>query len=178
MLDKRGHVGTDEHLVVADAQHQGRGTAGRHEGAGVVGIGEHEREMPLKPAQHGKYGADEVIGRLAVPIRPRHQVRRDLGIGVAGKLDTAVSSSRRKTAKFSMMPLWTTAILPAASRCGCALRSVGRPWVAQRVWPRPVVPDSAVDGISATASSRLASRPARRRTVSVPPSTSAMPDES
>lgn len=40
------------------------------------------------PAQHGKYGADEVIGRLAVPIRPRHQVRRDLGIGVAGKLDT------------------------------------------------------------------------------------------
>ncbi|CFE89724.1 Uncharacterised protein [Mycobacterium tuberculosis] len=90
----------------------------------------------------------------------------------------AVSSSRRKTAKFSMMPLWTTAILPAASRCGCALRSVGRPWVAQRVWPRPVVPDSAVDGISATASSRLASRPARRRTVSVPPSTSAMPDES
>ncbi|CNN26714.1 Uncharacterised protein [Mycobacterium tuberculosis] len=76
------------------------------------------------------------------------------------------------------MPLWTTAILPAASRCGCALRSVGRPWVAQRVWPRPVVPDSAVDGISATASSRLASRPARRRTVSVPPSTSAMPDES
>ncbi|CFR82204.1 Uncharacterised protein [Mycobacterium tuberculosis] len=44
--------------------------------------------MPLKPAQHGKYGADEVIGRLAVPIRPRHQVRRDLGIGVAGKLDT------------------------------------------------------------------------------------------
>ena len=42
-----------------------------------------------------------------------------------------------------MMPLWTTAILPAASRCGCALRSVGRPCVAQRVWPTPVVPRKA-----------------------------------
>ena len=39
-----------------------------------------------------------------------------------------------------MIPLWTTAILPVASRCGWALRSVGRPWVAQRVWPRPVLP--------------------------------------
>ena len=43
-----------------------------------------------------------------------------------------------------MIPLWTTAILPDASRCGWALRSVGLPWVAQRVCPRPVLPSESV----------------------------------
>ena len=37
-----------------------------------------------------------------------------------------------------MMPLCTTASRSVA--CGCALLSVGRPWVAQRVWPMPIVP--------------------------------------
>ena len=39
-----------------------------------------------------------------------------------------------------MMPLCTTASRSVA--CGCALLSVGRPWVAQRVWPMPIVPAS------------------------------------
>ena len=39
-----------------------------------------------------------------------------------------------------MMPLWTTATRSVA--CGCALFSVGLPWVAQRVWPIPVWPAS------------------------------------
>ena len=39
-----------------------------------------------------------------------------------------------------MMPLWTTASRSVA--WGCALLSVGRPWVAQRVWPMPIVPAS------------------------------------
>ena len=37
-----------------------------------------------------------------------------------------------------MMPLCTTASRSVA--CGCALLSFGRPWVAQRVWPMPIVP--------------------------------------
>ena len=37
-----------------------------------------------------------------------------------------------------MMPLCTTASRSVA--WGCALLSVGRPWVAQRVWPMPMVP--------------------------------------
>ena len=37
-----------------------------------------------------------------------------------------------------MMPLWTTATRSVA--CGCALFSVGLPWVAQRVCPMPVWP--------------------------------------
>ena len=63
-----------------------------------------------------------------------------------------------------MMPLWITATRPVQSRCGCALRSVGAPWVAQRVWPiadrtrrrRPS---------SASAASSSASLPARLTTV-------------
>lgn len=39
-----------------------------------------------------------------------------------------------------MMPLWTTATLLSASRCGWAFSSLGAPWVAQRVWAIPVVP--------------------------------------
>ena len=50
------------------------------------------------------------------------------------------SSSARSRAKFSMMPLWITATRPSADRCGWALRSVGPPWVAQRVCPMAVVP--------------------------------------
>ena len=37
-----------------------------------------------------------------------------------------------------MIPLWMTVISPVQSWCGWALRSFGRPWVAQRVWARPI----------------------------------------
>ena len=37
-----------------------------------------------------------------------------------------------------MMPLCTIATRSVAM--GWALRSVGTPWVAQRVWPMPIVP--------------------------------------
>ena len=39
-----------------------------------------------------------------------------------------------------MMPLCTMAMRPEQSVWGWALRSVGAPWVAQRVWPMPAVP--------------------------------------
>ncbi len=88
------------------------------------------------------------------------------------------SSSARSLAKFSMMPLWMTAIRPSVERCGCALRSVGPPWVAHRVCPMPVLP-SAIPGAgsSASAFSRLASLPARLA-VSRSPLTMATPAES
>ena len=38
------------------------------------------------------------------------------------------------------MPLCTTTIRPVQSRWGWAFSSVGRPCVAQRVWPMPKVP--------------------------------------
>ena len=69
------------------------------------------------------------------------------------------SSSARSSAKFSMMPLCTSATRPVRPRCGCALTSLGAPWVAQRVCPMPVVESGS--GESAMAFSRLASLPAR-----------------
>ena len=62
-----------------------------------------------------------------------------------------------------MMPLCTTASCSVA--CGWALFSVGRPWVAQRVWPMPMVPCS---GSLASRVSRLRSLPSARRRVSAP----------
>ena len=50
----------------------------------------------------------------------------------------AFASAALRSAKFSKMPLWTTTILPVQSVCGWAFSSVGRPCVAQRVWPMPV----------------------------------------
>ena len=61
------------------------------------------------------------------------------------------SSSARRRAKFSMIPLWIEGELGRRPpRCGCALSSVGPPWVAQRVCPMPVV-----DGGSGCVGERL-----------------------
>ena len=65
--------------------------------------------------------------------------------------------------------------------CAAAVRVgvdvVRRPWVAQRVWPMPVV--AAGSGGSAIAFSRLASLPARLSDAIMPPvDTSAIPAES
>ena len=53
---------------------------------GFVGVGEHQREVALQPAQHGQHGGDEVAGGVAVPVLPGDQVHGDLGVGVAGEL--------------------------------------------------------------------------------------------
>ena len=55
----------------------------------------------------------------------------------------SASSSPLRAAKFSIMPLWTTAKSPCSERCGWAFVSVGAPWVAQRVWAMPHFPVSA-----------------------------------
>ena len=79
--------------------------------------------------------------------------------------------------KFSMMPLWMTASLSSSARCGCAFVSVGPPWVAQRVWPIPVVPSAS--GFATRSSRSTLSLPARLRMPSSPrPSMTATPAES
>ena len=49
-------------------------------------------------------------------------------------------SSALSSAKFSTMPLCTTATSLRQSVCGCEFSYVGAPWVAHRVWPRPLEP--------------------------------------
>ena len=70
-----------------------------------------------------------------------------------------------------MMPLWTTAIFPET--WGWAFRSLGAPWVAQRVWAMPVTLESAADRDYSSAT-----RPTER-TRSMPlPAMAARPAES
>ena len=64
---------------------------------------------------------------------------------------------------------------PVQSLCGCAFSSLGRPCVAQRVWPRPQVDAEPLSPAARNSSSRLPTA----RTVSMPPdSMSAIPAES
>ncbi len=87
----------------------------------------------------------------------------------------AFASTALRSAKFSKMPLCTTTIWPVQSVWGCALVSVGRPWVAQRVWPMPVAP---LAGAPASFSTRLPSLPGDRWIVKPPLERVAMPAES
>ena len=68
------------------------------------------------------------------------------------------SSSARSSSWFSMMPLWTIA-MPSREMCGCALRSLGTPCVAQRVWAIPRLPFA---GSASSASSSLRTLPTVR----------------
>ena len=88
VFDERRHVGADEHLALADAEHQRRGPAGGHDRARLVGVGEHQREMALQPGQHGEDGLREIACGVAVVVLPGDQVHGDLGVGVAGELHT------------------------------------------------------------------------------------------
>ncbi len=87
----------------------------------------------------------------------------------------AAASAALRSAKFSKMPLWTTTILPPQSVCGCALGSVGRPCVAQRVCPMPVRPG---EGLPASFWTRLPSFPGDRWIVKSPFESVAIPAES
>src|SRR5579862_630377 len=73
------------------------------------------------------------------------------------------------------MPLCTTTMSPVQSRCGCAFSSVGRPCVAQRVWPMPNWPSS---GCLTSASSSFESLPALRLMSRWPLRMTATPAES
>ncbi|CAM5664711.1 hypothetical protein SALBM217S_10899 [Streptomyces griseoloalbus] len=98
-----------------------------------------------------------------------------VSVSEASACPRSVNSSRR-AAKFSMMPLWTTATRPALSRCGWALASVGPPCVAHRVCPMPV--DPAGRGRSLSSFSRLTSFPALFAVASPPSACTATPAES
>ncbi len=74
-----------------------------------------------------------------------------------------------------MTPLWIRANLPSLLRWGWALASVTPPWVAQRVWPIPVVP---VNCRGAMAFAMTSTRPAFLTTSSLPSWRTATPAES
>ena len=111
------------------------------------------------------------------PSRRRSSIRCATSSVSVSDARVCPSFSRRARScwKFSMMPLWITATVPEQSRCGWALRCVGAPCVAHRVWPIATVPGGCPPSSSAVTSSE--SFPARLTTVRSPSST-ATPAES
>ena len=92
-----------------------------------------------RPSSRASVARAASTGALAgARARGRRAARRSRCRSRSAKTAPSASSSARSARKFSMMPLWTTATPPAW--CGWALRSVGWPWVAQRVWPMPAWP--------------------------------------
>ena len=75
-----------------------------------------------------------------------------------------------------MMPLWISATRPLAETCGCALRSVGPPWVAHRVCPMPI--SLTAIGSAAISASRFEILPAFLRKSMAPSAITATPAES
>ena len=160
-LDERRHVAAEEHLALADADDQ-RGVAPRgDDDVGLLGVEQHERERTLQPAADRPHGVGAALRSAEHGAAPTRCATTSVSVSLAISTPRG-SSSSRSSAKFSMIPLWTTAIRPSASVCGWALRSLGR-----RGWPsgcgpcrwcRPRSPAP-----PASALSRLASRPAPRR---------------
>ncbi len=151
----------EEVLAVADADHQRGVAAGADDHVGRVGVHRDQRERALQPAADLPHRLGQVAGRGERPRRaggrrPRCRSRRRSSWPRS-------ASSARSAAKFSMMPLWTTATRPALSRCGWALASVGAPWVAQRVWPMPVVAGGQRAARPAPSPGWPACRPSSRR---------------
>ncbi len=150
VLDERGHVAGQVVLARAPPDHQRRVAAGADDHAGRVGVDREQRERALEPPADPAHRLGERALR-PVPRGGRRPPRagasspasrwaaHSVSVSLANSTPSA-SSSARSRAKFSMIPLWITATRPLVDRCGWALRSVGPPWVAQRVWPMPVVP--------------------------------------
>jgi len=69
----------------------------------------------------------------------------DLGVGLAGELVPEALEFGLDLREVLDDPVVddrdpAVAVAPVQSTCGCAFASVGRPCVAQRVWPMPSLP--------------------------------------
>ena len=168
---ERDRVRAQIHLAVAMADRQRRALAGADHQIAVALEHEGQRE---RAAQLRQRRLHRILRRSALEQVGIDQMDHDLGVGFALEFARpAFPASARSSRKFSMMPLWTTATLSVA--CGCALLSVGLPWVAQRVCPMPVWPAS---GSARSRVSRFFSLPSARRRSRWSPSSVATPAES
>ena len=128
-----GHVRREHVLALAHAHDEGHVVAGADQPLRLALVEHRDGVGTLRLAQRDPHRLRDVarVGLL-------HEVREHLGVRLGVERDgRAPAGSSRSSRKFSMMPLWMTVTLPVQSTWGCALRSFGRPWVAQRVWARP-----------------------------------------
>ena len=85
--DQGGHVGGDEHLGFADAQHDRAAVAGHHELVRLLGVQHHQPVGAFHVAQRA---ADRILKAQPAGLFAhlgRDQVRQGLGVGVTDQLD-------------------------------------------------------------------------------------------
>ena len=126
----------------------------------VLGVDRDQREGALEPRQTVPHR----VGQVAAGGQGRlEQVGRDLGVGLGAQLVARAPRPRpAASAKFSMIPLCTSATRPRVARGagGRWRRSARRGWPSGCARCRSWTPAA---GSSASAFSRLASLPARLR---------------
>ena len=103
---ERRRIGGEEHLAVADAQHERAAVAGHDQRVGPLGIDDGQAIGADDAPQHR---AHDGLERRAV-VHQGDQMGEHLGVGVGGEDSSRASAScARSAAAFSMMPLCTTA---------------------------------------------------------------------
>ena len=117
-------------------EQDGRATPGDDDLVGLVGRDDGEAVRPLDVRQRGDRRGPRGWSPDDSSIR---WASASVSVSVTNWWPEH-SSRLRRTSAFSMIPLCTTAICPVQSTCGCALRSLGAPWVAQRVCAIPQEP--------------------------------------
>ncbi len=110
----------------------------RHQAIRLVGVQHDNRVCAAQP----RHGAPRRFGDVAARRRSRAgRDARSLRCRYPRRTSRrSASSSARSSRKFSTMPLCTTTVRPLWLMCGCALRELGTPCVAQRVCPMPMRP--------------------------------------
>ena len=171
MREERGDVAAAERLAFAEAEDERRGVLGDDDPIGCRARDDRDRVRAVHLRERRADRVEE--SWCAGAQRAIDEVRDDLGVGVGREphafcferlaqrdvvLDDAVVHDR-----------------DVARRVRVRVGSLGRPCVAQRVWPMPVVPGK---GRFASASSRCASLPTARTISMALPSCTARPAES
>ncbi len=129
----RRHVRGEERLAVADAHDRAARSAGRPQPVGLAAVHDGDRVGALDPGERGADGIREIAG-----VGLLHQVRQRLRVGIGVEHVAARLEPVPQLAEVLDDPVVDDGDAPVQSTCGWALRSFGRPWVAQRVWARPI----------------------------------------
>ena len=170
-----GDVAAQEVLALADPDHQGGVVPGADDDVGDVRVHGQQREGALQAARHGAHRRGQVA---AAGVRGREQVRGDLGVRLGQELHARGHELGLERGEVLDDAVVDDRELAVRGTCGWALRSVGAPWVAQRVCPMAAVAPGS--GCASRYSTRFASLPAFLAVTSSPPRpvTRATPAES
>ena len=131
MLDEGGDVGAEEVLAVTEPDDERGVAACADDDAGAVGVHREQGERALETADHGAHR----LGEVAEPVvLAADEHGGDLGVGLGAELDALGQQLPLQVGEVLDDPVVDhREPLVVAARCGCALPSVGPPWVAQRV---------------------------------------------